>query len=378
MEIKHFKEQILDLSKKINEIRTYLNTEEATKNALIMPFLQVLGYNVFDPQEVVPEFTADVGIKKGEKVDYAVFNNKKLSIIIECKPFGTDLDKSYYINQLYRYFSVSDVSVAILTNGETYMFYTDIEEKNVMDQKPYMVFNMLNIQDQLISKLKMLSKTDFDANNISVSAKDLKFTKEIKSVLKKEFSSPTDNFTKFIISQVMPNKRKTPGLINTFSRLIKLAFIQLNNENVNTKLESMILDSPRDAFQNASEIEKGPVLPIVNVPLPDKEKLRNPIRKVGGFTLRKEIYLVKTWREMLRKLCHLMVINHNDIFMRLLELKPDCSTDPSNMRNPEKINNTDLYIDLNHSAESVTRLCKKMILLFEYELDEFSINEIKI
>lgn len=369
MEIKQFREQIFDLSKKVNEIRKYLKTEEATKNALIMPFLQVLGYNVFDPQEVIPEFITDVGIKKGEKVDYAIFNNGKLSIILECKQFGIDLNKGYYIDQLYRYFSVSDACVAILTNGETYMFYTDIKEKNKMDQKPYMVFNMLNIQDSLILKLKMLSKTDFDANNISTSAKDLKFTKEIKNILKREFSSPTDNFIKFIIPQVISNKRKTPELIDAFSKLIKLAFIQLNSENVNTKLESMISDNPQS------------VLPEVTVPLPDKEESqkprRKPRRKINGFTLKSETYVVKTWREMLYKLCNLIVTNHNDTFMRLLELKPYVSTDPSGMFDSKKINNTDLYIELHGSAEGIINVCKRIVLLFGYKPDEFFIDEVK-
>ncbi len=67
-----FIDRIRDLSTRIPKQLEHIQTEEATKNALIMPFISALGYNVFDPTEVVPEFTADVGIKKGEKVDYAI------------------------------------------------------------------------------------------------------------------------------------------------------------------------------------------------------------------------------------------------------------------------------------------------------------------
>ena len=67
----------------------HARTEEATKNALVMPFLQVLGYDVFDPLEVVPEYVADVGMKRGEKVDYAILMDGDPIIIIECKAVGS-------------------------------------------------------------------------------------------------------------------------------------------------------------------------------------------------------------------------------------------------------------------------------------------------
>lgn len=48
-----------------------------------MPFISALGYDVFNPTEVIPEFTADVGTKKGEKVDYAIKKDDKIIILIE-------------------------------------------------------------------------------------------------------------------------------------------------------------------------------------------------------------------------------------------------------------------------------------------------------
>lgn len=362
MEMKEFKETLTDLSKRVNGIKDHLKSEEATKNALIMPLLQVLGYNVFDPQEVVPEFIADVGVKKGEKVDYAIFKDGKLSIIIECKAFGIDLDKSYYIDQLYRYFSVSEASIAILTNGEVYMFYTDIEEKNKMDQKPFMTFNILNIQESLIPELKRLSKAEFDISNIATSATDLKYTKEIKNILKKELSSPTDGFVRYIISQVMPGKVRTSTLINMFSGITKLAFTQLIKECVNNKLESMISGDLQSTDEVVSDTGMCP-------------QKRESIRKISSFTFNKETYEVKTWREMLLNMCSLIAILHPDTFMRLLELKSHFSTDPANLRNPKRIEGTDLYIGTNYSANGIEDLCKKIVKLFEHDPNEFSIKE---
>lgn len=360
MEVKEFKEELTNLSKSMNGIKDYLKSEEATKNALIMPFLRVLGYNVFNPQEVVPEYIADVGIKKGEKVDYAIFKDGKLAIIIECKAFGVDLNKSYYIDQLYRYFSVTETSIGILTNGEEYRFYTDIEEKNKMDQKPFMIFNVLNIQESLIPELKRLSKTDFNIGNITTSATDLKFTKEIKNILKKELSSPTDEFVKYLISQVMPYKRKTTLLINMFSKVTRLAFTQLVKECVKDKLESMIVDD----LQNTTEV------------MPPENKLRKSARKISSFTFKKETYNVKNWRYLLCKMCALIVILHPDTSTRLLELGSNFSADNSNLRNPEKIEGIDLYVDMNQSANGAENLCRKMVKLFGHDQDEFSVEEL--
>ena len=102
--------KLSELAKTVRDHREVLATEEAAKNALVMPFLQALGYNVFNPSEVVPEFTCDVGTKKGEKVDYAIFDGGKISMLIECKPCNTELSLNN-ASQLFRYFSVTDARV---------------------------------------------------------------------------------------------------------------------------------------------------------------------------------------------------------------------------------------------------------------------------
>jgi hypothetical protein len=80
-------EQLQTLAAKTSKLCSILQTEEATKNALIMPFINILGYDTFDPTEVIPEFVADVGIKKGEKVDYAIVKDEKIIMLFECKHY---------------------------------------------------------------------------------------------------------------------------------------------------------------------------------------------------------------------------------------------------------------------------------------------------
>ena len=133
--------KLAELQKRSLEHREALLTEEAAKNALIMPFIQALGYDVFSPAEVTPEFTADVGSRKGEKVDYAIKVGGQVNILVECKPANVALNINH-ASQLFRYFSVTDARLAILTNGVVYQFYSDIERPNKMDEKPFFEFQV--------------------------------------------------------------------------------------------------------------------------------------------------------------------------------------------------------------------------------------------
>lgn len=163
-----FIEKINQFSRRVETLKDQIQTEEATKTALIMPFFQLLGYDVFNPSEFVPEFTADVGIKKGEKIDYAIFLNGELSILLEAKAIDENLDK--HGSQLFRYYATSSARFGILTNGIIYRFYTDLDTPNKMDDRPFLEFNLLNLKDNLIPEIKKFERDNFDCNNILNSA----------------------------------------------------------------------------------------------------------------------------------------------------------------------------------------------------------------
>jgi hypothetical protein len=156
-----------------------------------MPFIAALGYNVFDPSEVTPELNADVGLKKGEKVDYAILRDGKPIILFECKHHAADLSK-VHASQLYRYFSVTEARFAVLTNGLVYWFYTDLEAANKMDSRPFFEFNVLDVREQDTEELKKFSKSSFDLNNIITTASELKYTREIKRILFEQMQEPTE------------------------------------------------------------------------------------------------------------------------------------------------------------------------------------------
>ena len=136
-------EQLEILKKRINNNLDSSLSEEGTKTAFILPFLQILGYDVFDPSEVVPEYTSDFGIKKGEKVDYAIMIDNQPVILIEAKKHKEKLN--LHGSQLFRYFTVSKSRLAILTNGVEYEFYSDLEKENIMDDVPFLKLNISSI-----------------------------------------------------------------------------------------------------------------------------------------------------------------------------------------------------------------------------------------
>lgn len=233
-----FTDQLSALSTRALKQKDIIKTEEATKNALVMPFIQALGYDIFDPSEVIPEFIADVGSKKGEKVDYAIVADDKLSMLFECKCCGFNLNDCH-ASQLRRYFHVTSARIAVLTNGIAYRFYSDLEEQNKMDEKPFMEVNLLDIDNQIIPELKKLTKSSFELDQMLLTANDLKYTREIKTLLEGEFGSPSPEFVKLILSSVYTGL-KTQQVVEQFTPIVKQAINLLINGRINDRLKSAL------------------------------------------------------------------------------------------------------------------------------------------
>ena len=248
-----FIEELRNLSTRITKLEDSVPTEEATKNAFVMPFINLLGYNVFDPTEVVPEFTADVGTKQGEKVDYAIFKDNEVIMLIECKKYGTDLSDAH-TTQLYRYFSVVHARIAVLTDGVVYRFYTDLEESNIMDTKPFLEFNMLDIQQQWVNELKRFTKSSFDLDATLTAASDLKYTKEIKQTMMEQLESPSEDFVRFFLSYVYSGVR-TQTVVQQFTDIVRRALNQFLNEQINQRLQSAI--ERGEASEESVEVEES-------------------------------------------------------------------------------------------------------------------------
>lgn len=245
-------EQINNLAAKIRQQSSFITTEEATKNAFVLPFInKVMGYDVFDPTEVLPEFVCDVGTKKGEKIDYAILKDNEIQILIECKKIGEPLHINH-ASQLFRYFHVTSARISILTNGQCYKFFTDLDAPNKMDEKPFLELDLLDIDENVVPEIKKLTKSAFDVESILNAAGELKYVSQIKKILSSQINAPEDDFVKFFASRVYDGML-TQKVRELFTGLTKKASSQWLNDQVNERLKSALAGSPPSATSIVTE-----------------------------------------------------------------------------------------------------------------------------
>lgn len=252
-----FNEDLKQFADRIIPLRDSIGTEESTKMSMVMPLFQLMGYDVFNPSEFCPEYTADVGIKKGEKVDYAILIDSEPQILIECKWCGEDLNK--HSSQLFRYFGTSPAKFGILTNGIIYRFFTDLEEANKMDLKPFLEIDLEHLNDANINEFKKFCKGTFDRESIFSTASELKYSNLIKSRVKEVLENPDDDFVRYIITDIYEGQ-KNQRVIDKFKPIAKRSFTMLINDLVNQKISSALApdqsveSNESDTVEDASKI----------------------------------------------------------------------------------------------------------------------------
>lgn len=244
--------QLKGLADKVEELKDRIDTEESTKHAFTLPFINILGYDTFNPTEVVPEFTADLGLKKGEKVDYAIFQNENPILIVECKHWKQDLN--VHNSQLFRYFHVTKTRFALLTNGIQYRFYTDLEETNKMDEKPFLEFDITKLKESTAKEIEKFHKSKFDVSLIVDNASNLKYTREIKYLIDQEITEPSPDFVKLFANKAY-NGRLTSKVMEDFTEIVNKAFTQIISERVNDRLNSA-LNKEQEKQEAEEQIEE--------------------------------------------------------------------------------------------------------------------------
>lgn len=258
-----FLEKINQLKERALGLRDNLKTEEATKNALVMPFLNTLGYDVFNPLEVVPEYIADSRFKKDEKVDYAILKDNSPVILIECKKVENDkLDVKKHAGQLFKYFTASKAKFIILTNGIVYKFFSDVEETNVLDKEPFFTFNLLDFKENQLETLSEFCKENFDIDKAFSNAGDLKYIKQFEEVIEQEYRNPSDEFVRYLLDKsgifdgiktakvIEKHKKTTVEAFNLFmSKVMKTSL----DFNLNSKQDEK--DKKSDVVTTLEELE---------------------------------------------------------------------------------------------------------------------------
>lgn len=258
-----FAEKLAQFVKRVESLQGSIQTEEATKTAIIMPFFALLGYDVFNPQEFVPEYVADVGIKRGEKVDYAILQDGDPVIIIEAKALNRNLEK--HDSQLFRYFSTTSAKFAILTNGIRYRFFTDLEDQNKMDVLPFLDFNLLSIKEGQVEELKKFQKDNFNVAKIFDSASVLKYQSKFKQTLSEQFQNPSDEFVRLFLQDVYSGM-KTQSVIERFRPILRRSMQEFISETMNDKIKTALFDPPslvadKPAETQQEEAQDAPLQP---------------------------------------------------------------------------------------------------------------------
>jgi len=285
-----FDEALGALATKVHNQHDVILTEEATKNAFVMPFIStVLGYDVFDPLEVVPEFTADVGVKRGEKVDYAVMRDGEVQMLIECKT-STEALRIEHASQLFRYFSVTNARIAVLTNGQVYNFYTDLDAPNKMDDRPFLVLDLLDVDETLLPELRKLTKESFDLDSVISAAEELKYVGALKRAIAAQFREPDEAFVRLLTSGVYEG-RFTQEVRHQFTDLVAKASKQFLNEQVNDRLKTALGASYAAAPLPAAAVSEGGVTsqPAAEVDLAKDSEIETTPEELEGYQVVKAI-----------------------------------------------------------------------------------------
>ena len=244
-------EKLYSLSERIKQLKEKIQTEEATKQSFIMPFFQALGYDVFNPLEFVPEFTADVGIKKGEKVDYAILKDNEPIILIEAKPCNDDLSK--HDSQLFRYVGTTRARFAILTNGIIYKFFSDLDQPNIMDKKPFYILDMENLSEQSIAYVEKFIKANLDIDNILNTASDLKYLNLTKLAFKELMENPSDEFVRLLLNTGIYDGVKNQKVIDKFKPITKRAMNQYINEKLSSKFKETLTSGDNEKDEDIED-----------------------------------------------------------------------------------------------------------------------------
>lgn len=292
-------EKLRVLADRIKTHSSAMLTEEALKTAIVLPFLAALDYDVFNPAEVIPEFCADAVGKKGEKVDYAIRIDDEIRILIECKPISTELDK-VHLAQLYRYFSVTNAKFAILTNGRTFHFHTDLVAPNRLDDRPFLTFDLSDLPNQMIVELKKFSKPEFNVDGILQSAHRLKYTSAIKKAISGVMENPPEEFVRMVAAGLY-NGRFTGQIREQFTPMVKAAFREIVRESVHSRLSTALAET---------------ATPEIGSDMTDEEEIVTTDEEREGFMIVRAIVrdILKPSRVVMRdqkSYCGILVDNNN-------------------------------------------------------------------
>jgi len=259
----------------VKKVGEHCTTEETTKQALILPLLDILGFNPYDPTKVLAEFAADFpGVKATERVDYALYCNGQPVMFIEAKPFVANLTN--HAPQLSRYFNSSlGVTIGAITNGREWRFFTDLINTNVMDEKPFLTIDFTKANPEDLTQLAEFKHDNFHAEKLRFFAEENQYIQQFKAVIKKSINEVDIDFVRYVAQQASIQRQLNTQFLESIQPFVKQAVQQAISDTVVKGLSSPTVITAQPVEQKIVEpkakeiIEEKPDF-IVN---PDNEKI---------------------------------------------------------------------------------------------------------
>ena len=269
-------EDLQVISRRAEERREWLTSEESIKISLVQPFIGALGYDFQDPSEVAAELAADVGTRNHEKVDYAILRDGKPIILVECKPLANSLGAGE-MSQLTRYFNNTDDAIGILTNGVVYKFFTDLIKTNIMDQTPFWEVDIRSADEGDVVRLRQFANGNFDAEKIKKAAIETNIITGAKANLQKMYAAPDDEFSGVILRNVSAGNLAAE-FAASHRELVKRAFLEFVREHTSAGVSGEL---PQDTTSVApqSAPEQAAAIP----PTPSPVAPTDGCRSLSGF-----------------------------------------------------------------------------------------------
>lgn len=278
-----FEDALAELAAKVRDYAGQLMTEEATKTAIVMPFIgRVLGYDVFNPAEVIPEYVCDIGTKRGEKIDYAIVRDGDVQMLIEAKKVGDPLNIDH-ADQLFRYFHASSARIGVLTNGQVWHFFTDLDAPNKMDERPFLRLDLAEPDTFALPELRKLAKEAFDLDSVLETAEELKYVSAMKREIASQFADPDEQFVRLFAGRVYDGSL-TAKKREFFRAILDKALKQFIKERVDARLNTALNDVEiRATDETGGVADVVTVEPVESPPMPPNRLIDTTDDELEGF-----------------------------------------------------------------------------------------------
>lgn len=218
-----FRDRLAAHAEHVKKVGKVCTTEETTKQALILPLLDILGFSAFDPNKVRAEYQADFkGVKAGERVDYALFCDGTPVMFIEAKPFSEQ--PSNHCPQLSRYFNATpEVSICAITNGQEWRFFTDLTNKNIMDAEPFLTIDVTNINDSDIAQLYQFRHDQFQPEALRTLAEESIYLMAFTDAITESLKEVDIDFVRYVAGRANIQKQFTQRFLESIQHIVKQA-----------------------------------------------------------------------------------------------------------------------------------------------------------